>query len=389
MISECIYKSKLIFMTSKNENYLDSYLSHFYIKDQNETILFFSHGKIKFYKTDEFENQNKFLIEQMFDIKSIYNHAKDLLNVGNVFDYILIDRIDILLEDKNKKERIGILDDLFLLATEFNTQIIFSLVNHDEPSLLIKNLYKFDDCFNDLIDVENINKDFVSLVLYHHKSSEKIKEKINIGLTDELKNKKDYFHIGVKGLTKEINFDHFVLLLGRPSSYKTTFILDCTFGSLINNNKTLLFTLGRSKNTIINYLKNKDEAIYTFYSKYLLINDHLLSFNELYNYILDSEDKLCGIDVVLIDSIDDVLKYESKEKQNYFYHMLYRLAIDLNIHFIISKNTERGKEKLDDKYLVFDKVIKISKHEDNRIKLTFSQKENGEFIEYLDLVKGG
>ena len=68
--------------------------------------------------------------------------------------------------------------------------------------------------------------------------------------------------------------------------------------------------------------------------------------------------------------------------------MLYRLAIDLNIHFIISKNTERGKEKLDDKYLVFDKVIKISKHEDNRIKLTFSQKENVEFIEYLDLVKG-
>ena len=389
MISECIYKSKLIFMTSKNENYLDSYLSHFYIKDQNETILFFSHGKIKFYKTDEFENQNKFLIEQMFDIKSIYNHAKDLLNVGNVFDYILIDRIDILLEDKNKKERIGILDDLFLLATEFNTQIIFSLVNHDEPSLLIKNLYKFDDCFNDLIDVENINKDFVSLVLYHHKSSEIIKEKINIGLTDELKNKKDYFHIGVKGLTKEINFDHFVLLLGRPSSYKTTFILDCTFGSLINNNKTLLFTSGRSKNTIINHLKNKDEPIYTFYSKYLLINDHLLSFNELYNYILDSEDKLCGIDVVLIDSIDDVLKYESKEKQYYFYHMLYRLAIDLNIHFIISKTTERGKEKMDDKYLVFDKVIKISKHEDNRIKLTFSQKENGEFIEYLDLVKGG
>ena len=388
MISECIYKSKLIFMTSKNENYLDSYLSHFYIKDQNETILFFSHGKIKFYKTDEFENQNKFLIEQMFDIKSIYNHAKDLLNVGNVFDYILIDRIDILLEDKNKKERIGILDDLFLLATEFNTQIIFSLVNHDEPSLLIKNLYKFDDCFNDLIDVENINKDFVSLVLYHHKSSEIIKEKINIGLTDELKNKKDYFHIGVKGLTKEINFDHFVLLLGRPSSYKTTFILDCTFGSLINNNKTLLFTSGRSKNTIINHLKNKDEPIYTFYSKYLLINDHLLSFNELYNYILDSEDKLCGIDVVLIDSIDDVLKYESKEKQYYFYHMLYRLAIDLNIHFIISKTTERGKEKMDDKYLVFDKVIKISKHEDNRIKLTFSKKENGEFIEYLDLVKG-
>ena len=68
--------------------------------------------------------------------------------------------------------------------------------------------------------------------------------------------------------------------------------------------------------------------------------------------------------------------------------MLYRLSIDLNIHFIISKSIEREENKLDDKYLVFDKVIKISKHEDNRIKLTFSKKENGEFIEYLDLVKG-
>ena len=134
-------------------------------------------------------------------------------------------------------------------------------------------------------------------------------------------------------------------------------------------------------------MEYKDEATYKFYSKYLLINDHLLSFNELYNYILDKEEELNGIDVVLIDSIDDVLKYESKKKQNYLYHMLYRLSIDLNIHFIISKSIEREENKLDDKYLVFDKVIKISNYDEDNIKLTFSKKENGEFVEYLDLIK--
>ena len=134
-------------------------------------------------------------------------------------------------------------------------------------------------------------------------------------------------------------------------------------------------------------MEYKDEATYKFYSKYLLINDHLLSFNELYNYILDKEEELNGIDVVLIDSIDDVLKYEPKKKQNYFYHMLYRLSIDLNIHFIISKSIEREENKLDDKYLVFDKVIKISNYDEDNIKLTFSKKENGEFVEYLDLIK--
>lgn len=386
MINECIYKSRLIFMTSKNENYLDSYLSNFYIKDQNEKIIFFSHGKIKFYKTDEFENQNKFLIEQMLDIQSICSYIKDLFNLGNKFDFILVDRIDLLVVDKTKKERKAILDDLFLLASDLDTQIIISLVNED-PALLMNKIYKFNYHLSDLIYIEHIKKDLASLTLYHPEANEKIKEKINIGVTNELNNKKDYFHIGVKGLTKEINYDHFVLLLGRPGYYKTTFILDCTFGSLINNNKTLLFSLGRSKNTIINRLEYKDEATYKFYSKYLLINDHLLSFNELYNYILDKEEEINGIDVVLIDSIDDVLKYESKKKQNYFYHMLYRLSIDLNIHFIISKSIEREESKLDDKYLVFDKVIKISNYDEDNIKLTFSKKENGEFVEYLDLIK--
>ena len=158
MISECIYKSRIVFLTSKKENYLDSYLSNFYIKDQNEKILFFSHGKIKFYKTDEFENDNKILVEHILDIQSICSYIKDLFNVGNKFDYILVDRIDLLVVDKTRKERKAILDDLFLLASDLDTQIIISLVNED-PSLLMNKICKFNYHLSDLIYIENIKKD--------------------------------------------------------------------------------------------------------------------------------------------------------------------------------------------------------------------------------------
>ena len=63
------------------------------------------------------------------------------------------------------------------------------------------------------------------------------------------------------------------------------------------------------------------------------------------------------------------------------------LSTEMKERIIKNCYIEREENKLDDKYLVFDKVIKISNYDEDNIKLTFSKKENGEFVEYLDLIK--
>ena len=206
----------------------------------------------------------------------------------------------------------------------------------------------------------------------------------NLSIKDK-KKKKDYFHIGLKEITNEINYDYLVLVVPKQKLHKDEFLIKATAGSIINNNKTLFFTFDQSKEKIVEDII-KEEKAYNSCSDLLIINDYLLTFNEVFNYILEKDQEGNGVDVVFIDSIDYILINESKEKINYIYNMFFLLATTLRIHFMITISSEQYSAFNKDCYSCFDKIIYLSDFDDEDTQLTFLKKEKDNFIEYLDII---
>ena len=251
---------------------------------------------------------------------------------------------------------------------------------------------KSNDFIDLIIDVDSIEENnFVSLIVYHPpingvKYVDRLKERIT-NFSSHEKKKKDYFHIGMKGVTKEINYDYFVLLVSKNNLYKTSFLNKTIFGSILNNNKTLFFSFGQSEEIIVSDIRKQDENVYNSCSDLLLINDHLLTFNQLFNYILDKDKEGNGIEVVIIDSNDHLLIHENEDNVKYIYRMLFRLAVLSRIHIIVTISDDKSFDINDECYSYYDKIINISNYEEKNKKITFLKKENDKFMEYLDLVK--
>ena len=387
-----IESAKVILLTSKSEEYLELYFNNLFIQNKKEKVIFFSMDKLDLYKTNELWFFNKHYYKNECNIKKMCNCVKTITKRDGKQDIILIDRIDLLLENKNNKERINLLNEVFGLRDIINKQIIISCVNNEDIFLLMDKINKHNIFVDLIIDVDCIEENNIaSLIIYHPpvngvKYVDRLKERITIVSSYE-KKKKDYFHIGMKGVSNEITYDYFVLLVSKHNVYKTSFLTRAIIGSIININKTLFFSSGESGEIVVSDICKENENVYNSYSNLLLINDHLLSFNQLFNYILDKDKEGNGIDVVIIDAIDHLLINETEDKIKYMYRMLFRLAVTSRIHIIVTISEDKIVNINDDCYTYFDKIINISNYEETNEKITFFRKENDKFVEYLDLVK--
>jgi replicative DNA helicase len=208
-------------------------------------------------------------------------------------------------------------------------------------------------------------------------------DKINFNKLLE-RNQKEYLHIGISGLTNEIQNDYMVLVAARPAIGKTALLTKIAYGACINKNKVAFFSSDKPKYSLYKNMISralgcsiydlKDYDLNHEISKYenkfddLYLFDHKFNLNDLYNKIVDLDDEINGLDLVIIDSIDDLVNGE------YTYEdvcsLLKKLAYELKIHFIVSTKLAKTLERREDKHpkmtdllfnpkIYFEKVIML------------------------------
>ena len=192
--------------------------------------------------------------------------------------------------------------------------------------------------------------------------------KDNLFNVEELKREKaEYFHIGIPGLTKELEDDYMILFAGRPAMGKTMFLTRIAIGSCENKLKVAYFSLGLSKirlmkNMVCQFLgdskstpfnkvynKSKNSNQFDFLKK-CYIFDKIYSSKEIHNIILDLDREIHGLDLVIIDGVEDITDYS-----NEMYYLFNSLSSDLNIRFIFSAKVGRECEcRLDNRPRIND-----------------------------------
>ena len=189
-----------------------------------------------------------------------------------------------------------------------------------------------------------------------------------------------YFHIGIPGLTNQIQNETMVLFAGRPAIGKTQFLTRIAKGACINNLKVAYFSLGTSKRQIMKFMaghalgysveqiitsviseeqdpfSSNANSIYEEFkgSPYehvfnqCYIFDKIYSSTEIYNVILDLDRKLKGLDVVIIDDLFELTDYSKETVEKILSRFKYCSSF-LNIRFIFSTNVDRRCEHRNDK----------------------------------------
>ena len=193
---------------------------------------------------------------------------------------------------------------------------------------------------------------------------------------EQLIHKKNmYFHIGIPGLTKELENSDMILLASRPMMGKTSFLTRIVNGACLNKLKVAIFSLGLSKQKIMKHIVcnsvgyNDDEIINIeecesndwnyMYNKFIesgkkdifnncYIFDKLYTSSELYNNLLDLDRELNGIDLVVIDKIENLLDYNTQTSADII-RLIDSFQILNNVRIIISTNVSRKCEYRDDK----------------------------------------
>ena len=168
---------------------------------------------------------------------------------------------------------------------------------------------------------------------------------------------KEYLDIGISDVTKEVNDDYMILIASRPAMGKTSFLSKVAYGAAINNNKVAYFSLNKTKVDLIKSIVSvvvqcpKNKLVLSDYPnldfKELYLYDKKYSLNELHNEIIKLDEEVNGLDLVIIDSIDE-LTGDSVFYKDICY-LLSRLAYELKIHFMVSSNLNRNLEFREDK----------------------------------------
>lgn len=196
-----------------------------------------------------------------------------------------------------------------------------------------------------------------------------------------LKDKNNFFHIGIPGLTKELENDRMILLAARTGMGKTRLLTRIANGACINLQKVVFFSLKTPKSKIMkemvyNTVRSNDEEIENHnietmknkfltkgsneYYKNCYIFDKLYTSAEVYNTLLDLERELNGIDLVIIKGIEELLDYNEDTCVKIVALFKYFEAHN-NVRFIISTNVSRRCDFREDKKPKVYDILNFSK----------------------------
>lgn len=177
---------------------------------------------------------------------------------------------------------------------------------------------------------------------------------------DYIKKQRKCVYIDNRFTNEILQKSKLTLVASRPACGKTSFLIKLASNAIKNGNKVAFFSFETPKKCLIYFFEKQTQNNIINY-KNLYIFDKLMSFENIYNTILKLDRKANGLDLIIIDQIDQIILSNNQRIEDICL-TLYRLANQLNVHFMLSNHLSRKMEKYENEINIISK-LKINKHQ--------------------------